>query len=315
MPRDDFPAPIIAALGKRVGYFCSNPDCGRPTVGPHTNPGKWTNLGVAAHIVAAAPKGPRADPSLSPDQRKDISNGIWLCQACAKLIDDDPEKYSVELLRKWKADKEARLEALLKGTERLEDEGALVASTPLMQLGNMGAAQFEDGRQIRTAHLLGPNEDPAAYCSAFVFRSILKPLQSKQPTILQALGIDVLSCEPVPPHKPMMAAYPAEFSLYLLPFDDPKSCGASRFMAEKFYRVQAGTRSEELPYQPMVLEGTEIVDCRLWPKAAGLYRLRIFAVISAGMLVKEHDLISSITVLVPEPVIMDGEMVTPNCMI
>lgn len=63
----------------------------------------------------------------------------------------------------------------------------------------------------------------------------------------------------------MAAALPAKRSLYLLPFDDPKVAGKSRFMAEKFYRVHAGTRSEECPYQPMILEEgvTEIIDCRL----------------------------------------------------
>jgi hypothetical protein len=66
--RDDFSTKTIEALAKRVGALCSNPDCGRPTLGPHSDPGAWTNLGVAAHIVAASPGGPRADSTMTAEQ-------------------------------------------------------------------------------------------------------------------------------------------------------------------------------------------------------------------------------------------------------
>ena len=65
------------------------------------------DVGVAAHITAAAPGGPRYDPSLSPDQRADATNGIWLCQNCAKLVDNDPVQFGADLLRKWKSQAEA----------------------------------------------------------------------------------------------------------------------------------------------------------------------------------------------------------------
>jgi len=60
------------------------------------------NIGVAAHISAAAAGGPRYDTSLSSDERISIRNGIWLCQNCAKLIDNDPERYSSVTLLSWK---------------------------------------------------------------------------------------------------------------------------------------------------------------------------------------------------------------------
>lgn len=100
--RDDFSARTIEILAKRVTYICSNPECGKITIGPNSDKNKATNVGVAAHIKAAAPNGKRYDSSMTPEERSDISNGIWLCQSCSKLIDTDEKKYTVELLNSWK---------------------------------------------------------------------------------------------------------------------------------------------------------------------------------------------------------------------
>lgn len=101
--RDNFNKDIQDALAKRVGVRCSNPSCRKVTTGPRTDPAKIVNIGVAAHISAAAEGGPRYDATLTSDQRKSPDNGIWLCQNCAKLVDNDPARYSVEVLRAWKA--------------------------------------------------------------------------------------------------------------------------------------------------------------------------------------------------------------------
>jgi hypothetical protein len=100
--RDDFPKPIKDLLAKRAGFLCSNPKCRKPTVGSNHLPDKSTLIGEAAHITAASIGGPRYDLSLSPEERSDISNGIWLCANCASLIDKDRDKYHVETLRQWK---------------------------------------------------------------------------------------------------------------------------------------------------------------------------------------------------------------------
>jgi hypothetical protein len=60
------------------------------------------NVGVASHITAASLGGPRYDPSLSPEERSAVANGIWLCQTCAKLIDNDSTRYKRETLTEWK---------------------------------------------------------------------------------------------------------------------------------------------------------------------------------------------------------------------
>lgn len=104
--RDDFSAQIKEILAKRVGFRCSNPVCRKLTSGPNTDPQKATNIGVAAHICAAAPGGARYDASMSSDKRCSIQNGIWLCQNCAKMVDNDSGKYTVSLLLEWKSSAE-----------------------------------------------------------------------------------------------------------------------------------------------------------------------------------------------------------------
>ena len=106
--RDDFKPATKELIGKRAGWLCSNPDCRRPTVGAAEGHDGVINIGVAAHITAASPDGPRYDPALTSEDRRQPSNGIWLCQNDGKVVDSDAERFPVELLRKWKRDAEKR---------------------------------------------------------------------------------------------------------------------------------------------------------------------------------------------------------------
>ena len=100
--RDDFAEQVKRTISARTGGVCSNPDCRAPTSGPQDDPARALNLGVAAHITAAAPGGPRYDPSLTADARCDADNAIWLCQNCAKLVDNDPLRFPERVLAAWK---------------------------------------------------------------------------------------------------------------------------------------------------------------------------------------------------------------------
>lgn len=104
--RDEFTPKTKETLAKRVGFHCSNPDCRTLTCGPSSENNKHISIGVAAHITAASENGPRYDYTLSSKERSSIENGIWLCQNCSKLVDNDPNDYSVNLLNNWKADAE-----------------------------------------------------------------------------------------------------------------------------------------------------------------------------------------------------------------
>lgn len=111
--RDEFPAAVKTVLAQRAAGRCSNPDCGAVTSGPGLDPDSAVNVGVAAHITAASRNGPRYDPALTPAGRMAALNGIWLCQTCAKLIDTDLTRYTVDVLRQWKTRAEGRAAAML----------------------------------------------------------------------------------------------------------------------------------------------------------------------------------------------------------
>ncbi len=116
--RDDFPHRTRATLAKRVGYSCSI--CQVMTVGPSAHDSVRVNsVGVAAHIAGARPGSARYDPSMTPEQRRDINNGIWLCQLCAKKIDGDSVAWTIERLQRVKAEAEQRaLAAMAPGSRR-----------------------------------------------------------------------------------------------------------------------------------------------------------------------------------------------------
>lgn len=105
----DFSQVTKDRLAKRAGHQCSNPSCSAPTSGAALSaPALTVNQGKAAHIIAAATNGPRGDASLTDNQRKDESNGVWLCAACADLVDKNGGvDYPKEMLQKWKAEREA----------------------------------------------------------------------------------------------------------------------------------------------------------------------------------------------------------------
>src|SRR5712664_4043798 len=99
--RDNFTQLTSRTLCDRVGGLCSKPDCRAPTKAPHTDDDRAVSVGVACHIHAAAPGGPRHDASQSAEQRTSIENGIWLCSLCGTLIDKDEARFPAALLREW----------------------------------------------------------------------------------------------------------------------------------------------------------------------------------------------------------------------
>ena len=110
--RDNFSLSTTRILAARAAYRCSNPSCKQPTSGPRLDSDASINIGVGAHITAASFGGPRFDLSLTPEERSSVNNGIWLCQNCAKLVDNDERRFPVNLLQSWKsrAEEDAAIE-------------------------------------------------------------------------------------------------------------------------------------------------------------------------------------------------------------
>lgn len=114
--RENFSHDTIERLKARAGYACSFPDCHAPTSGPsHESASQTANTGVAAHIHAASQgKGARRRLDLSNFPKSllsDYSNGIWMCETHAKLIDTDEVRFTSEMLSRWR--ELAELRALL----------------------------------------------------------------------------------------------------------------------------------------------------------------------------------------------------------
>src|SRR5690606_16654676 len=112
---DDFTPNDKRIRAERVSRKCSCPGCGRNTVGPNSDdPTKKINNGIAAHVHAAASGGPRYNPQMTSDERRHISNGIWMCRDHGNLIDADYTEYSASTLRDWKSQAEKRASDSLK---------------------------------------------------------------------------------------------------------------------------------------------------------------------------------------------------------
>lgn len=106
--RDEFSENTKRYLALRAGHQCSFSGCKQTTSGPSDeSPEAVACIGEAAHIHAAAPGGRRYLASMTPAERKDISNAIWLCSNHSKLIDRDEITYTPDVLRKMKKEHEA----------------------------------------------------------------------------------------------------------------------------------------------------------------------------------------------------------------
>lgn len=107
--RAEFSEETKRTIAGRAGYQCSFPGCELITVGPGASHDDISISGVAAHIYSAANGGPRGTGGLSEEERQEASNGIWLCENHAKLVDNNGGKsYPPSLLLSWKQLQEAR---------------------------------------------------------------------------------------------------------------------------------------------------------------------------------------------------------------
>jgi tetratricopeptide (TPR) repeat protein len=85
------------------GNQCAFPDCSLPLVDSVSG----TVLGEICHIKARSPDGPRYDPAQTERARHAFENLLLLCPAHHKVVDGDPDKYTVEKLKQIKEQHES----------------------------------------------------------------------------------------------------------------------------------------------------------------------------------------------------------------
>jgi hypothetical protein len=116
MPRVDFTQSTKGLIAARAGSRCSFPGCDRATIGPGAAPDQTASIGVAAHIFAASPGGPRGSGGLTDDELAQPQNGIWLCGNHARVVDTNQgNRFPPELLLSYKTLQEARISRELQG--------------------------------------------------------------------------------------------------------------------------------------------------------------------------------------------------------
>ncbi|MFI6530808.1 hypothetical protein ACIBHY_00090 [Nonomuraea sp. NPDC050547] len=101
------------------------------------------NTGMAAHIYAASPGGPRGTGGLPAAERREPENGIWCCYSHGKEIDSNKGRvYSAAELKAWKRLHEARKSAEVNGGAR--DRFGLVESISVNSApGALSGRKFE----------------------------------------------------------------------------------------------------------------------------------------------------------------------------
>lgn len=141
--RDDFLAETKRTLAQRAGYICSSPTCRKTTIGPSEKSNDTVvNTGIAAHITAASPGGARYDNSLTSEERKSISNAIWLCAYCANLIDKDEQAYPTNVIKSWKVEHERYIEFKQRGLDSKRGFLSKVSVTNLAKITQRQALQL-----------------------------------------------------------------------------------------------------------------------------------------------------------------------------
>lgn len=102
-------------LCTRSGNRCANPSCQQELVINKTGSDKESLVAQMAHIKGEKAGAPRYDSDMTDKQRNSYENLILLCNRCHKMIDDQPNTYTVEALLEMKQNHE---KWILESTEK-----------------------------------------------------------------------------------------------------------------------------------------------------------------------------------------------------
>lgn len=93
-------------LWGRSAHRCNFPDCRLELFVDETSTDDTSLIGEICHIVAREPGHARGDSPLTREERDRYSNLILLCRNHHEVVDDLPEKYTVEVLHNMKQEHE-----------------------------------------------------------------------------------------------------------------------------------------------------------------------------------------------------------------
>lgn len=121
------------------GNMCAMPNCKKVLI---DEDGTW--IGEVAHIHAASDGGPRANTSLSQEERREAKNLILLCRNCHRKIDRNVEQYPAETLIQIKERHEGPYR---KGLEQAELKDCMDEYAPKLpdNLGALGIMRSDEG--------------------------------------------------------------------------------------------------------------------------------------------------------------------------
>jgi hypothetical protein len=131
---------VVKQLYAHSGNSCAFPKC------DHRLVDGGTILGEICHIRAAKPDGPRYDPNQTAVERHGYDNLILLCGVHHKMVDDDPDSYTVEKLTELKKRHVAHLATL---TDAEAEQGArLLIEHSALSIGQSGGITANSFHQV-----------------------------------------------------------------------------------------------------------------------------------------------------------------------
>jgi hypothetical protein len=283
---DDFSAATKRLIAQRAGYVCAYPNCMAPTSGPSTDGKRAVNVGEAAHITAASENGPRYDATLTPEQRQDAENGIWMCSTHATLIDRDVDRYPTETLRDWKFESEDRALKML-GQPKGCSQGKIASVSPATRLG-ADYSVLVDGQPIPYAPIFDVDDKDERltwYVTAFVIQFSIQKKPNLINAVLDHLVVTVHETKPIPKYQPLFAVYPAEVNLFYVELEANNGTTPRNFRPTRYYTRATDDTQESQHYpQPIVLDDNvpAQIALRFNAKESGMYLISTDAVVSSG---------------------------------
>lgn len=287
MPRsDDFTASTKRQIASRSAYMCAYPDCFATTSGPADDRGRSVNIGEAAHITAAEPGGARYDISLTPEQRKDADNGIWMCRTHAALIDRDEKRFPVEKVMDWKWASEEKARKLL-GRPMGCANGRIASVSPATRLGAEATVIVGD-EYFPITYAFDADADNAKlswFVSAMVIQFSIQKNCILKNAVLDHLVVSVSETKPIPQYRPLMGVYPSETNLFYVEIGPNPGTTPREFRPTRYYYKATDHEPERRDFPPAIVLDNDTpaqVALRLNAAIAGMYLVSIDASVSAG---------------------------------